>query len=160
MSEAALPSASTAATYTVSPARLPGGGNRVPRQGAGRVDEAAARIQVARGQERVDRHVGEVGVGEEAVAVVERELLGLDEKVHGVGAQVLHGAERERLHEREHLEDGEALGGRWRLVDGHAAVGAGERRPQRARWAAKSSSVKNPPCARANRAASRATSPA
>src|SRR6267378_8127658 len=64
-------------------------------------------------------------VAEPAVAIVIGELLRLHQQVDVIRAMV--GAELERLDEVQHLEHGKALRRRRRLVNGYAAVSAGDR---------------------------------
>ena len=110
MSEAALPSASTAADVDRVAHQAPRVGHPVPGQGARGIDEPPALRDVGVGQEPRHRHLHEARIGEHAVAVVEGDLLGLDEQVHVIGAEILERADVEPLEEAEHLEHGQALG--------------------------------------------------
>ena len=83
-----MPSASTAQTYTVSPARLPYDGTL--SQGSARAGSISAAALVGVGATAaLDRDVDEGGIGDAAVAVMVGDLLGLHEQVDVVGAQVV-----------------------------------------------------------------------
>ena len=103
------------------------GGDAVPRQGAGRVHQGAPLVGIGLGDQPLHRHVGEARVGEMAVAVVIGELLGLHHQMHVVGAEERLAVQVERLEQVQHLEHGEALGRRRRLVDRDVAIAALDR---------------------------------
>ena len=67
---------------------------------------------------------GERRIGEQAVAIVIGQLLGLDQQVQEVGAQELAPVQLERLEDVEHLQHGEALRRRRRVVDLDVPVAA------------------------------------
>ncbi|MBK7473536.1 MAG: hypothetical protein IPI73_25815 [Betaproteobacteria bacterium] len=77
--------------------------------------------------QHVHRDPGERRVGEPAVAVVIRDLLGLHHQVHVVGPEKLLLVEFQRLEQVEHLQDGETLRGRRRLPEREVAVRAADR---------------------------------
>jgi hypothetical protein len=122
-----LPSASTLAMKTVSPWRLPYDGHLVPRQRSARVHQRTTRVGMGLRDQPLDRHVDEARVGEVAVAIVIRELLGLDHEVHRVGGEEGLLVQLERLQQVEHFENREALRRRRRLDQRDAAVAADER---------------------------------
>ena len=61
------------------------GGHAVPRQRAGRIHERAALVGVRLRHEPRHRHLDELRIGDQPVAVVEGDLLRLDEEMYEVG---------------------------------------------------------------------------
>jgi hypothetical protein len=127
MSATALPSASTAAMNTVSPLRLPyegtwSHGQRTPGSINGRRASACSF--------EISRSIGtstKRGSARVLVAIVIGQLLGLDHEVHRVSGQERLFVEVEGLQQVQHLEDGEALRRRRRLIQRDAAVAADQR---------------------------------
>ena len=103
------------------------GGNAVPRQGAVGIHQRAPFVGIGLGDQPFHRHVGEARVGEMAVAVVIGDLLGLHHEMHRVGPEERLFVQLEGLQQVQHLEHGEALGRRRRLVDRHVAIAALDR---------------------------------
>ena len=103
------------------------GRDAVPRQRARRIHQGAALVGIVLGDQPLHRHVGEARVGDMAVAVVIGELLGLHHQMHAVGPEERLAVQLERLEQVQHLEHGEALGRRRRLVDRDVAIAALDR---------------------------------
>jgi hypothetical protein len=89
---------------------------------AARIDLPAARIVIGVAQKRVHRHVGEVRVAVEDVAVRERELRAFDDRVDEVRSQRVHAREIEALQQSQLLQEHRALAPRSRLVNHEAFV--------------------------------------
>src|SRR5882762_5203172 len=83
-------------------------------------------VRVCLRYEPCHRHLDEVGVCDEAVTVVECDLLGLDKEMDVIGTEEIELAQFIGLEEIEHLQDGESLGGRRRLVYRHPSIGRGD----------------------------------
>ena len=62
-------------------------GHAIPGQRLVRIQEGAALVCVYLREQPLHRHLEEVWIGDVLVAVVEGDLLRLDEEVHGVRAQ-------------------------------------------------------------------------
>ena len=90
--------------------------------GAGGVDKPAPLGGVGLREQALQRNLGERRVGVELRAVLEGELLGLDQQVQGVGGAVAHLREVEAFEDVEHLERGDALRVGRQLIDVVAAV--------------------------------------
>ena len=136
------PSASAAQRYAVPPTCAAPGAGVVARCGSMRerrsVDPAVR--EHLRGR---DRHG--VRIGDVLVAVLERELGGLDQEVVAVGPV---GGQREAVQDAQRLERGDALCRRRQLGDLDVAVRRAERRvPIVPRARRGRSAVSSPPCA-------------
>ena len=77
------------------------------------------------------RVVPELGVTYLVVQVLEGQLLRLDFEVYALRARASQGGEIEALQDVQHLEGGDALAGRWDLVDPDALVFGGYRLDER-----------------------------
>ena len=90
-------------------------------------DEAPPLVGVRAREEHVHRHVDEVGVAVPRLAVGERELRALGDRVDVVGARVAHRREVEALEQAQLLEEHGRLAPRAGLEHGEAVVVDGER---------------------------------
>ena len=91
--------------------------------------QRAALVGIGRAEQRGERHVGELGVAVERLAVGERELRALDDGVDALARR--HRREVEAGQQRELLEHHRALPPRAGLADGVAVVVERDRRLER-----------------------------
>ena len=91
------------------------------------LDQRAALRRVVLREQRLQRNLRELRIGVVTRAVLERELLGLDEQVQVLGAAEAHGLEVVALEDVEHLQRRDALPVRRQLPHVVAAVVSGHR---------------------------------
>ena len=92
-----------------------------------RSHQAAPLVGVPGGQQRLDRHVGEVGVAVPGFPVGERELAAFGHRVDEVRGARAHGRQVEAVEQRELLQEHRALPPRPGLAHGQPAELVGQR---------------------------------
>ena len=90
-------------------------------------DQLAPGVGVFAGKQRLDRHVGEVGVAVPGLPVGERELAAFGHGVHVVRGARTHGRQVEAVEQRELLEEHRTLPPGLGLAHGQAADVVGQR---------------------------------